>query len=401
MKRLATLFSVLTALASYALEVLCIPTLAINIQDQIQYVMTNRGIHIPLAGKVEAGQPFTLYTAVASREKLKQPLKLTATLTVKDPDGKEKNALQNVPLFNIPAGASGVFSSGSYIRGVFEPEDKLGKYSYTLTLKDDNGKTFRAESSLELVSSVIDRKTMDAEEFNKFAQYYRSPRPGRLLAAWEYYLNDGSTAQRKKEGKNFNPMAILCGFAELFKINPQFHDELTAMSRKAPSGKHGYYAVVFAALGKEFLDKNRKNINPEIIKLTDSFKGKDPFAFIEVSHASQLDVLWMKFFTTGKFEPVKRLTDELRERPVLSVEEAKKMRDEGKNLSDKDKKMLLNGIIRMAAAWSLKSNLDQDHRLLGFYMETILARKMYADKLTAAFINAMFKKYNSKKGNKK
>jgi hypothetical protein len=40
--------------------------------------------------------------------------------------------------------------------------------------------------------------------------------------------------------------------------------------------------------------------------------------------------------------------------------------------------------------------LEQGEDLLGFYMETIVAKKLYADEQTAAFITAIFEKVNSK-----
>ena len=397
MKFPVMIMALLSVWTACALEVLFFPTLAVNTDDQLNYVMPHRGIYVPLVSRVEVGQPLKLTVSVAGKEKFAEPLKLTATLISKAPDGKEKTAFKDVPFFDIPAGAQGILSPGKYIGGVFEKGDPPGKYTYTLILKDAGEKSYRAECSLELVPQISDDKAMDAAEFRKFfSSYYRNPRPDRIFAAWNYYLGEGVAIQRKKEGKNFNPMAVLKGFCELFRINPQFHSRLAAMSREVPSGKYGYYAIVFGGLGKEFLEKYSKSINPEILKIVAGFKGRDPLAFKDVVHASQLDVLWVEFFITGKFEPVRRLTDQLRKQPVFSIEEAKKRQAEKKPLSAKEQKELLNGLIQMADVWSLKSNLKQ-HQLLGFYLETVLARKLYADVQTAATVAAILKDYNSKK----
>lgn len=401
MKRLAVIVISLTAWMVSALEVLFFPTLAANMDDQVQYVMPHRGIHVPLVSKVESGQPFTLTISVASKEKLSKPLKLSATFTGKSPDGEEKVHFKDIPFFDIPAGAQGILSPGKYFAGVFETSDKPGKYTYILVLKDADGNSYRAESSLELVPQISVDRAMDAGEFEKtFTFYYRKPKPERLLAAWRYYLDEGVTRQQQKEGKNFNPMAILKGFCEAFKLNPQFHDDLAKISQGIPPEKYGYYAMVFGGLGKEFLNRYQKDINPEIMKLTAKFKGSDPLTFKEVVHAAQLDMLWLEFFVTGRFEPVKRLAGELSKKPVFPIEEAKKRQMEKKELSAAEKKQLMTGIIQMADVWSLKSNLKH-HRLLGFYLETIMARKLYADEQAAGIIAAIFREHNSKNKEKK
>ena len=134
---LFTMFCLSLAVAAY--DVHFVPTLIVNVADQVQYVMPERGITVPRATQVERGQPFALETAVAIREPLKEPLKLLAAVDMKRPDGSVKNYFKDKVFFEIPTGGKGVFFSRFAIRCEFEPEDKSGEYVWTLTLRDQNG----------------------------------------------------------------------------------------------------------------------------------------------------------------------------------------------------------------------------------------------------------------------
>jgi hypothetical protein len=194
---------------------------------------------------------------------------------------------------------------------------------------------------------------------------------------------------------------VLLGFCEILKVNPQYQDEFAAMSRQAAVEDHAYYAFVFAGLGEDFLKKYAGVIAPDVMTLVKRLDGEDPFALKEITQAYHLDMLWGKFMVTGRFEPISLLCRELRNRPVRSVEEAKKRIDSGKELTAEEKIKLNNQLLQYAAAWSLQSNLQQGHMLAGFYMETILRRKLYTDKQEAVLIEFIFKNLNSKKGSEK
>ena len=139
-------------------------------------------------------------------------------------------------------------------------------------------------------------------------------------------------------------------------------------------------------------EKLKKSIPPQAAEEVARFGGKDPFAFTDVENAVRLDMLWTTFFVTGKFEPVRRLAGELRQRRIMTPKDAKQRLDEGRPLAEDEKKLLLAGVVQMAAVWSLEANLRDDHRLLGFYLETILARKLFVDRQEAALIASIIRR---------
>jgi hypothetical protein len=385
---------------SAADNVMIIPTLAVNVQDQFGYVPGNRALNMPTVKAVEPGQPFELFFFIPVKGPLTAGLKMNGTLTMRAPDGGEKVIFKDLPVFELPVGAKGFCHSAQSVRGKFDVRDARGDYRWTLQLTPVEG-TFSGNltcsAGINLKSSVSDRRAMTADEFAKFFRvYYRSPVPERILAAWEYYMTTGVAEQRKREGEGFNPLATLKGFAELFRNNPQFQDDLAEMSAKCPGDQVIFYALIFNSIGVDDLKKRQiipdKRVQAEIVSLA----GCDPLSISEISGGEHLDMLWGEFFITGRFEPVLRLVNEMRYRPVITVAEARRRNDAKQPLTQDEIKLLMNDILKMAAVWSLRSNLEQGEDLLGFYMETIVAKKLYADEQTAAFITAIFEKVNSK-----
>ena len=384
------------ALLARAFDVLFVPTLAVNIPDQVRFVMPERGIHVPSVSRVERGQPFELSIAVVIREPLTAPLKLTGSIIAKGPNGKETEAVKPAEMFSIPVGVRGVFFSKLGIRGYFEPHDPIGEHQWTLTLKDEAGAGKTATAKIELVDAISDAKPMDKAEFESFfTRYYRQPRPERALAALRYFLTEGSARMRKKNGAN--PLHVLSGFAEIFRLNPQFWDELAAATTDLSEEQQLSMALIFAGIGKKAVMSQKEVIDPQVQAQIGLFAGKNPLAFSQVKTPAHLDMLWMQFFVTGKFEPIRRLAWELRARPGMTLKEAKARADAKKPLSDEEKKEVLGQLIRHAAHWSLVSNLRQGNQLEGFYLETIVRRKLFTDKTAAAMIVHVLKQAQTQK----
>ena len=402
MKRLMILFMFFASCLLAAWEPFLALTLQRNMTDQVQYVMPERPLNITSVYRVETGQPFHIETAFILKEKAAKKISFTGSLKLIAPDGKVSEIFSNRDCGWVKAGDGGIFIAPFQVIVSFEKSDKKGKYRIELTMKDDSGNAKVTSREIEFVDSCVDRTPMDEKGFNRFLNfYYRDPQPGRIFAAWDYYLTTAVVKQKEKEGRNFNPSAVLLGFCEILKVNPQYHDEFAAMSRQAAVENHAYYAFIFAGLGKDFLKKYAGVINPDILTLVKRLDGADPFALKEITQAYQLDMLWIKFMVTGEFEPIRLLCKELRKRPVMSLEDAKKRHDSGKELTAEERVKLNNQLLQFAAVWSLQSNLQQGHILAAFYMETILARKLYTDNQEAVLIKFVFKNLNSKKGSGK
>ena len=271
MKRLSIILTLLSALCLFGYDLMVFPTLMVNLTDQINFIMPNRGLQIATVSKVERQQPFSLNIAIGIKKPLEHELKLIGEVVVTAPDGKQNTVQKDKELFALPAGAKGVIFSGSFLSISFDPPDKTGKYQFSVTLKDASGKVKKQSVEVELVDSIIDFRMMDGKEFSKFLTfYYAAPQPERLLAALNYFLSEGITELRTKK-RATQALPIFWSLANIFRSNPQFFDELAKMSGK-DKPKDQYLAILFYNIGKEFTDSYKKQINPHILKQISRYK---------------------------------------------------------------------------------------------------------------------------------
>ncbi|MCI5779492.1 MAG: hypothetical protein MR051_06740 [Lentisphaeria bacterium] len=381
LKKLGAVWALTAGLLSAAYDVNFFPTLAVNTADQVRFVMPERGIGLSRVRRVERNQPFTLSISIRLREQTDRPLKLIGTIAAKKPDGTAGTGVPETELFDLPAGAKGVFFAKIEVRGVFEPSDPTGDWEWTLTLRDagDPAGTVRtATAGIQLADSISDARPMDRAELNRFlTNYYRNPRPERLMAALKFFLGDGDAELRKR--KNFNPNPVIHGLAEAFRLNPQFHDDLAAATAGLTERQQLFMALIFAELGKDAVMAQKEVIDPQVQVMIGQFAGKNPLAFSEVKNPVHLDMLWMEFFITGKFEPVRRLAAELRKRPGISLADGTAKIKAKQPLTPEEKRQMGEQLIQFSADWSLTFHLRQGHRLAGFYLETIFRRKLLPD----------------------
>ena len=388
---LTSLLGMVRALGAY--QVLFVPTLAVNVADQVRFVDPARGVAIHSVSRVERGQPFELCVAIVIREPLTAPLKLEGSVRGADAAA----GATAVEMFDLPAGAKGAFFAKTRVRGRFEAADRPGEFRWELVLRDPaTGERRTATAKLTLAERISDDRPMTRAEFNRFfSNYYRRPCPERLLAALKFFLGEGDAELRKK--KRAGVLHILHGFALAFRLNPQFWDELAAATRGLPEHQRLYLALIFAGIGKPAVLSQKDAIDPQVAVQIAQFAGRNPLAFAEVKAPAHLDMLWMEFFVTGNFEPVRRLAAELRPRSGMTLKEAQARTAAGGKLTSGEKAAVQAHIIRSAAIWSISTNLRQDHRLLAYYLETILRRRLYPNAGTAAALAAIFRNLNQAK----
>lgn len=392
------LFCVLSLSAGWEIKIF--PTLMVNLNDQLRHVPQNRGLQVTTASKVERNQPFTVNAAIMLKKPLQKAMDFSGHITFTSPDGKTEIPAESAKMFSLPAGTRGIHISPHFLKATFDPPDKCGKYRFSLTVKDDSGNARTASTEVELVDSITDFRPMDNREFYSFVQpYYTHPKPERLLAALNYFLSEGIIEMRLNS-KRFNALPTLYFFAEVFRNNPQFFDELAKMSGK-DKPKDQYLAILFYQIGQSFLKPYKEKINPYILKQISRIKKPLLTEKETVRHFQQLDLLWAEFYANGNFNSIRRITDCLRRQPELSVSEAKKITDSGKKLTAEQRQHLLNSLNKIAASMSMVNNIKKGHRLAGFYLETILVKKLYPDETASRLISEiLINAKSTKKGNK-
>jgi len=398
LKRLLLTLTLLTGMpALYALEGKLFFTLAPNVPDEFVHIMPYRPPHIPTTTRCVRNQPviFLLVLAKPAVGKDGKVLVEIESIRCIEPDGKTKElvepgrpkiALQGVK--KTKRDFSGVMLSDLGLTMIAEEGDPLGKTRMTVRLRDrgdDSVKELAAE--IELVEKLpgAPEKPMTAAEMGAFMTgYYKSPDPAKIPAAFAAFLEFDNENRGVK--RSYDPLMWLCGFAELYKLNPQLRPELAKSAEKYPSIHKGYVALVLATAGAK--DAELKDADPKLREMFAKAKSveKSPLAFDKVTNPAQLDALWMKFFVTGKFEPIRRLVYELRRRDdAMTVAEIKKL---GRKPTKEEMPKVMNGVIAAAAEWSLVSNTRQ-HKLVGYYLESMLLRKSCPDKEADAKVGGM------------
>ena len=396
-KKCLVIAALLAAVSSFAIDGKLMFTLAPNIEDQFVHIMPFRAPFVPRVGKCVRNQPVMLHLALINPAADKDGKVLVEVESIRsiDPNGKVKEVVEPgkpvVALQGVRRNKgdfSGVMLGNPSIEMIAEDSDPLGKMRVTVRVRDrgDNSvKELAAE--IELVEKLEDvpEKPMTVDEMSKFLTgYYKEPDPAKIPAAFAAFLKwdaEGTPGKR-----NYDPLAWLCGFAELYKLNPQLRPALIRNAAEYSDIHKLYVALILVEAGAkdgelEAADPESKRLFAEVKK-----RGKTPLAFDEITNPAQLDALWMRFLVTGKFEPIRRLVRELRKRDgAMTVDELKKL---GRRPTDEEIKKVMPSLIGGAAEWSLASNARQ-HELVAFYLESILNRREYPDNDASVKLCAM------------
>ena len=387
----------LACVSSFALDGKLMFTLAPNVEDEFAHIMPFRAPNVPYVGQCVRNQPVRLHLVLANPAVGKDGKVLVLVESIKsiNPNGKVKELVEpgkpQVALQGVKKNKrdfSGVMLAGPSIEMILEDGDPLGKWRVAFTVRDrGDGSTRELEAEIELVEKLpgAPEKPMTAGEMSAFLTgYYKKPDPAKIPAAFAAFLKwDAEDTPGKR---SYDPLMWLCGFAELYRLNPQLRPGLIKAAAEYSDIHKLYVALILAEAGAE--DAELAAADPELKRLFSEIKsrGKTPLAFDAVTNPAQLDALWLKFLTTGKFEPVRRLVYEIRKRDgAMTLDELKKL---GRKPTEKEIEKVMPALIGGAAEWSLASNAKQ-HRLVAFYLEAMLSRKQYPDDGAAVKIGGM------------
>ena len=398
LKKCFLVAALLACFSSFALGGKLFFTLAPNVADEFVRIMPFRPPHIPNAIRCVRNQPVMLHLVLAKPAIGKDGKVLVEIESIRsiEADGKVKELVKpGRPLVALrgvkkkKSDFSGVMLSGLSLSVVGEDGDPLGKMRIVVKVRDrgdDSTREFTAE--IELVDKLPGEasKPMNIKDLNRFfTGYYRAPDPAKIPAAFAAFLRFDEECVGKK---SYDPLMWLCGFSELYKLNPQLRPGLAKNAAQYSAVHRQYVALILAEA--EASETELKDADPELRRMFAEVREKSPLAFDRITTPAQLDALWMKFFVTGRHEPIRRLVNELRKREgAMTVGEAKKL---GRKPTEEEMKKIMDGIIGGAAQWSLNSNAKQ-HKLVGYYLEAMMLRKQYPDlaaavKLGRILINA-------------
>lgn len=398
LKKLSLLTAVLFTLPLLAVEGLAAITLAVNVDDQLANVPPHRPLHVPTVKQVTYGQRFHIRFVILKPKVVNGKINITGTLKKFDPDNSSSIIFKDQQLLNTSHTGKGVIVSRVILGIEHTPKDPAGVYRYQLTLTDrnDGGKSYTApENKVTLVKEASDLKPMDKKEFDQFFEnYYRSPKPERVLAAFDFIMKLDAQMRQEKNRK-YQPEILLCHLAEVLKISPHLQVPFAKKYGKVKgSTNRAFVALIVRGCGGE--KAMLPHLSPSIRRYIKRLGKNNPLEVTEVKHGLAMDLLWAKFFATGSSEPVKLLINEMRQREMMTPEDARKK----EKLSDKEKQAVMNFALCSAACWSFSSNLQKGHHLLGFYAENMFMERTLPDKHAGILLANIFKNLQKKQEKK-
>jgi hypothetical protein len=200
-------------------------------------------------------------------------------------------------------------------------------------------------------------------------QYHRKPEPHRLLAAIRFFAaHPPAGAKPRRDAEDGTWLGF---FEQILSDNPWLLAHAVARLKQADGRERELLSTLLAYAKRDdpaftqSLPKAARNA------LKAHANERWPVPTKEPLRGQQLDVLWGRFFASGRYEPIRELV------AVLAYHPFKDALEKYKQLEKKPAKPPVEvhkSIIFGVATWSLRSNIQQD-KLVRDYCEGILLRK--------------------------
>ena len=233
---------------------------------------------------------------------------------------------------------------------------------------------------MELVKTPPEPLKITTNEIRGFiSSFYKAPQPERLLELFNIFLA-GDKAARKQ--KNYSPLPLLYGMARVLEYHPQIWKDFARRSHELDGDHKKYLALLFAAVNNDAIDFMIKNCDRKTAGYFEKMKQNNPWHFEEPYSSEDINSFWMEFYFTGKPQPLLKIANQLKNRPIMTGKQAKEKKGE---LNPADKLKLRNYYSASSASWSIATNAGQ-HNLVFFYLEEMLVNGKFADATAAAKI---------------
>ncbi len=355
-------------------------TLLYDYTDQWNNIPKRRPPVLPLVTSVVKKQYFDVHVFLWDFKTADNKADCTYKIKVIKPDGKIYYESKESAAYKGVFAEKSVFRAPNNLRVCFEPQDPFGKYQIEAVIYDKIAKTeASAKCSIEL-KAMPENYTPLKIGFNKkdkpklVTNYYRNPQPEKLIPFFLglCQLQEELVKTKKYDKKKQHACNLLMAFCYYTFKNNQY---LIPPLLKIVKDHDFFYKrnLVFLLHNLNTKDKllYYKELGEEAQKFAEKLsKTANPFEFKEIHYSEQEDILWADFFATGRYLPIKKLAEVMTQLQTnMTIEKFKKI----KKKTAKDKKMLYEWIVALAARWSLQSNAVQ-HDLVFYYCETLYSR---------------------------
>jgi hypothetical protein len=348
-------------------EAIVIPTIQYANRDFYDYTPDNTGPNFQGINRVFAGQRLMLVVLASNfLFDTSGRADVVYDLDIAYPGGKTEKAGRNLTLCTGPVPDVRLMAYARKIASFStDPGDPTGDYGFTVTARDrTSGATSRKTVSVRVEPFAEPALPADFQPDRWMAAYYQHPAPAEALPA----LFKFAAGLPKDNADAWPP--ILGFYEAVLKDNPWLAPVFLERLKSADDAGRtlllfvlGYAWRNEASAGAnlpaplaEALAKARHNNWPEV----DAGELQDP---------RQLDVLWGRFFATGAFAPIARITSALALHRSLGALDKFKANPPA---SGQPTPEMMQELVLKSAQWSLGANARR-HPLVRHYAEWILA----------------------------
>jgi hypothetical protein len=255
---------------------------------------------------------------------------------------------------------------------MFDGGDPLGAWRLIIEATDAvSGATVRNEQTVNLCGDELLQEALpaDIDQGRWLMTYHSRPAPHQLLAALKLIAEHPPAGAKPR--RDVENGAWLGFFEQVLADNPWLLPHLVARLGECTGREQELLATSLAYAKRderaffETLSGRAREVFMQHRMQNWPVPGAEPTTGV------QLDILWGRFFASGRFAPIRELTG------LLAYHPFKDAPDEFKKLAEKPAKLPIEvpkGIVFRAVVWSLGSNIQRD-KLVRDYCEGILIRK--------------------------
>jgi len=344
-----------------------VPSIADKELDFWYYTASAHGPHIPSVKKVYQEQMFMLlmfsrtYPVESQTE-----VDITYDLKVTSPQKTITLEEKNIPYYKGKH-ISKVFHPSNVIDVGFDKKESFGTYHIEAVYYENVSKrSFIATAEIELVPFEQPKSFASKEEYGKWVmEYHLRPDPVRSFAAILYYIQPDPNWIEEN-------YATLAFHRRVFMDNPFLWEYYTQLYQTVSENdkKKMLLAAAVVPSSKEKEKMFVEKIEPAMLS---SYKEFSKIRILntdkELTTGVQLDILWVEFFASGKYQPIKRLVSSLALQKHMGTIDKVKNNEIKELTKEVEEKVMLEAVYR-SAIWSLTSNCLSD-RLVHQYCQTI------------------------------
>lgn len=257
----------------------------------------------------------------------------------------------------------------------FSKAENEGEYTIVVCINDlhtGEEEIVKAQVSLhKAIPSQFTERELDLEEWRQ--NYYLDPQPNELIL---YYLHSMDVI-----GLNNN--ANILFFVEALNNSMFLIEDINQLLLEGVLPQPKRNALNFLVARSNHRGDDLDGFSEAELKILHGIRDEDdadynPLLNEEITHPSQLDILWNMFFANGKYENIEKIISTLSYIVGTSLEEAQ-------NAPAVD---IMQVAIGMASAWSLGSNA-KTHDLVRTYIIYTLNRPDFPEKIKGELVSIL------------